>query len=132
VLSRSLEVAATINIPATVAWRLLTDTRAWPQWGPSVRAVEVPARFISAGMRGRVQTTLGFWLPFEITDWAAGSHWSWNVAGIPATGHLVEATGPDSCRVTFTIPAWAPFYIPVCRAALRAIGRLATRVEQCR
>jgi len=93
-----LEVAAAINVPATVAWRLLTDTRAWLQWGPSVRTVEAPARFITAG--------------------------------IPATGHLLEATGPDSCRVTFTIPAWAPFYVPVCRAALRAIGRLATRVEQ--
>ncbi len=82
-----LEVAATINVPATVAWRLLTH-------------------------------------------WAEGSYWSWTVAGISATGHLIEATGPDSCRVTFTIPAWAPFYVPLCRAALRAIGRLATRVEQ--
>jgi uncharacterized protein YndB with AHSA1/START domain len=125
-----LEVTATINAPATVAWRLLTDTHAWPQWGPSVRTVEAPTRFITAGMRGRVQTTLGPWLPFEITDWEEGSHWSWTVAGIPATGHHIEATGPDSCRVTFTIPAWAPFYVPVCRAALRAIGRLATRAEQ--
>jgi len=92
-----LEVSATINAPATVAWRLLTDTHAWPQWGPSIRTVEVPTRVISAG--------------------------------IAATGHLVEATGPDSCEVTFTIPAWAPFYVPVCRAALRAIERLATQAE---
>jgi len=124
-----LEVSATINAPATVAWRLLTDTHAWPQWGPSIRTVEVPTRFISAGVRGRVRTALGPWFSFEINDWEEGRHWSWTVAGIAATGHLVEATGPDSCEVTFKIPAWAPFYVPVCRAALRAIERLATQAE---
>jgi hypothetical protein len=120
-----LEVTATINAPATVAWRLLTDTQAWPQWGPSVRSVEAPTRFITAGMRGRVQTSLGLWLPFAITHWEEGKAWSWTVAGIPATGHLIEATGPDHCRVTFTIPAWAPFYVPVCRIALRRLATLA-------
>ena len=127
-----LNTSAQIHAPATVAWALLTDTRAWPRWGPSVRAVDAPARFITAGTRGRVQTAVGVWLSFEITHWEEGSHWSWTVAGIPATGHLIEATGPDSCRVTFTIPAWAPFYLPVCRAALRAMGRLATPAEQSR
>jgi len=122
-----LNTSAQIHTPAAVAWALLTDTRAWPRWGPSIRAVDAPTRFITAGTRGRVQTAVGVWLPFEITHWEEGSHWSWTVAGIPATGHLIEATGSDSCRVTFTIPAWAPFYLPVCRAALRAIGRLATR-----
>ena len=121
-----LSTSARIPAPAAVAWALLTDTHAWPQWGPSVRAVDTPTRFITAGLRGRVQTTLGPWLPFEITDWEEGSHWSWTVAGIPATGHLVEATGPDRCSVTFTIPAWAPFYVLVCRIALR---RLATQAH---
>ena len=125
-----LSTSAQIHAPAAVAWALLTDTHAWSQWGPSVRAVDAPARFITAGTRGRVQTTLGLWLPFEITDWEEGRAWAWRVGGLPATGHLIEATGPDSCRVTFTIPAWAPFYLPVCRAALRAMGRLAIRAEQ--
>ena len=119
------DVTATIAAPATVAWRLLTDTQAWPRWGPSVRAVDAPARFIAPGMRGRVQTTPGLWLPFEITDWLADRHWAWKVAGIPATGHTVTPTGPEACRVTFTIPAWAPFYVPVCRAALRKLNDLA-------
>ena len=127
-----LNTSAQIHTPAAVAWALLTDTRAWPRWGPRIRAVDAPTHFITAGTRGRVQTAVGVWLPFEITHWEEGSHWSWTVAGIPATGHLIEATGPDSCRVTFTIPAWAPFYPPVCRAALRAIGRLAIRVAQSR
>lgn len=120
-----LEVSATLNAPAPVAWALLTDTHAWPDWGPSVRAVAAPTRVITAGMRGRVQTTVGLWLPFEITDWEQGACWAWRVAGIQATGHRVTPLTTNTCRVAFTIPAWAPFYLPVCRAALRKLNRLA-------
>src|SRR5512139_1214051 len=116
-----LEVATTLDAPATIAWGLLTDTHAWPQWGPSVRAVEAPTRYINAGTRGRVQTTIGLWVPFEITDWEEGRAWAWRVAGVPATGHRVTPLTASSCRVTFTIPTWAPFYAPVCRTALRRI-----------
>jgi len=114
-----------IPVPAAVAWRLLTDTQAWPRWGPSVLAVDAPTRFIGPGMRGRVRTALGLWLPFEITDWQAGRRWGWRVAGLPATGHIVATIGPTRCRVTFTVPAWAPFYVPVCRAALRRLREFA-------
>jgi hypothetical protein len=120
-----LEVIGPINAPATFAWRLLTDTHAWPHWGPSVRAVDAPHRYINAGMRGRVQTTPGLWLPFAITGWEEGRSWAWRVGGVPATGHIVSATGPDTCRITFTIPAWAPFYVPVCRKALTKLAALA-------
>jgi len=121
-----LEVSADIASSAAVAWRLLTDTHAWPQWGPSVRAVDATARFITAGMTGRVQTTPGLWLPFEITDWQQGRAWAWRVAGVPATGHRVAPLTTSSCRVAFTIPRWAPFYVPVCRLALRRLDALAT------
>ncbi len=121
-----LEVAATLNSPAAVAWQLLTDTHTWPEWGPSVRAVAAPTRFITAGTRGRVQTTPGLWLPFAITDWEEGRAWGWRVAGVPATGHRVTPLTTSSCRVAFTIPRWAPFYVPVCRLALRRLEVLAT------
>jgi hypothetical protein len=122
-----LEVAATLDAPAAVAWALLIDTRAWPQWGPSIRAVDAPLRFISAGTRGRVQTTVGLWLPFEVTAWEECRAWAWRVGGVPATGHCVTPMTATSCRVAFTIPRWAPFYIPVCRAALGRIRDLAHR-----
>jgi hypothetical protein len=117
--------SAQIDAPASVAWALLTDTHAWPQWGPSVRAVDAATRFITAGMRGRVQTTPGLWVPFEITDWEEGRYWAWRVGGVAATGHRVTPMTATSCRVAFTIPRWAPFYIPVCRAALGRIRDLA-------
>jgi hypothetical protein len=75
------------------------------------------SNFVASIFRGPVQ--------FEITDWQAGRRWSWRVAGLPATGHVVAAVGPSRCRVTFTVPAWAPFYVPVCRAALRRLRDLA-------
>ena len=107
------EVAATLGIPGAIAWQLLTDTHAWPQWGPSVRAADAPQRFITSGTRGRVQPTPGLWLPFAITDWEEGRAWAWRVAGIPATGHRVTPLTASSCRVAFTIPPWAPIYVPV-------------------
>jgi hypothetical protein len=90
-----------------------------------VRAIDTPARFIAPGMRGRVQTTPGPWLSFEITDWEEGTHWRWRVGGIPATGHRVTPSGLQRCEIDLTIPTWALIYVPVCRLALRRLGALA-------
>ncbi len=119
------ETRKVIDASAAVAWQLLTDTQAWPQWGPSVRAVDCAARFIGPGARGRVRTAAGLWLPFEVTGWEFGRYWSWSVARVPATGHRVVPLGPAACEVAFTVPTWAPFYLPVCSAALRRLGELA-------
>lgn len=120
-----METSSRIPAASSTVWRLLTDTRQWPRWGPSVRAVECRERFIGPDSSGRVRTAVGLWLPFQITDFEKDVAWSWVVAGIPATGHRVQAISPDSCRLTFTVPAWAPFYLPVCAAAIRRIGKLA-------
>ena len=116
-----------LNIPtcAQVAWHLLIDANEWSRWGPSVRAVDTPEWLIGPGMRGRVQTSVGLWLPFEITDWVPGAAWAWRVAGIEATGHRVEPLGPAHCRVSFLVPRWAPLYRPVCMAALHRIAERA-------
>jgi hypothetical protein len=120
-----LRTTARIAAPAPSVWQLLVDTHAWPKWGPSVRAVDAPQRFITAGMHGRVQTAPGLWLHFDITDWEEGRAWAWRVGGIPATGHRVTPATEGSCDVAFTIPSWAPFYVPVCRLALRRLDALA-------
>jgi hypothetical protein len=123
--SMSLQTQLVIPVPAAAAWHLLIDTTLWPRWGPSVRAVDVPARCIGPSMRGRVQTPAGLWLPFQISEWDEGRLWVWRVAGLPATGHRVEPLAPASCCVTFTVPIWAPLYLPVCRIALRRLSTLA-------
>ena len=117
-----------IDAPAERLWTLLTHTARWPDWGPSVRDVRGPA-VIHPGAQGAVRLPLGVWVPFEIerfeADDPACRRWTWRVAGIPATGHRVEALGSARCAVTFTVPGWAPVYLAVCERALRRLERLA-------
>ena len=94
-----------------------------------MRAVDAPHRLIGPGMRGRIQTPPGLWLPFEITAWVSGEAWAWRVAGIEATGHRVEPLGAERCRVSFLVPRWAPLYRPICSRALRKIAERAKAAD---
>ncbi len=115
-------------VPAApeVVWDLLVDTTRWPEWGPSVTAVELDhdGSRIRATSTGRVRTAVGVWVPFRITDFDDARRWSWVVAGIPATTHTVDPA-PGGCRVGFGVPLLAAPYTLVCRVALERIDRLA-------
>ena len=87
--------------------------------------VECVRRFITGGTRGRVRTSIGIWLPFEIRDFVDGRYWSWKVAGIPATGHHVESLGGGRCRLSFVVPWPAAPYLTVCRLACARIRAMA-------
>lgn len=118
------------DVPSTRMWRLITDTRTWPLWGPTVLKVDCADRYIRAGSIGRVCTPLGVWLPFVIGAFKPQSYWDWRVAGVTATGHRVESVGPNRCRLTFTVPAWAFGYGLVCRLALLRIDRCLKQAEK--
>jgi len=121
---RRLVVARDTDTPRAAAWDVLTDTRRWPEWGPSVRAVECDRRRITAGTTGRVRLPGGLWLPFEITD-CEEYRWTWRVARVPATGHRVDPPqGRAGCRVVFELPVPAAGYVPVCARALDRIDAL--------
>jgi hypothetical protein len=124
-MARYVDVAAVVPAPPSAAWRLLTDTRTWPTWGPTIAAVEVSGDepIIGPGAHGTVRTVGGLTLPFRITHVEDGVRWTWRVAGVPATGHRVEPH-PDGCRVVFEVPLLAAPYVAVCRLALRRIRRL--------
>ncbi|MDS0298734.1 SRPBCC family protein [Halogeometricum sp. S1BR25-6] len=125
---RRLVVARMVDAPAPAAWNVLTDTRTWPDWGPSVSAVRGPDR-IGPGATGEVRIAgVGAWVPFEVTEYdEEAMRWTWTVAHVPATGHRVDALGNERCRVAFEVPLFAAAYAPVCRRALPAIARLAER-----
>ena len=125
---RRLVVARDVAAPRDSAWELLTDTERWPEWGPSVRAVECPSRFIQSGTRGRVQLPLGIWLPFEVAT-CEDYRWTWRVARVPATGHRVD-DAPAGCRVCFELPVLATAYAPVCQRALGTIAALLETGEE--
>jgi hypothetical protein len=110
-----------IDSSAANVWNLLVDTQQWPVWGPSVRAVICPDRYIGLHSTGRIQTSLGVWVGFTITDFIEHTYWSWRVAGIPATGHRLEALDSQRCRLIFEIPFIAFPYAYVCKIALTRI-----------
>ncbi len=120
-----LQRAVVIEAPAARVWRLLTEFEEWARWGPSILSVSADAVEAGPGVTGQVRTVVGVRLPFEITDWVPGREWAWKVAGIPATGHLVESLGPSSTRVTFTVPWPAAPYVAVLGIALRRLRRIA-------
>jgi hypothetical protein len=126
---RRIEVSAVLETSPDRAWDLLVDTERWPEWGPSVRAVDASERRIRWGSRGHVTVPGGIDVPFEVTDFdPERRRWGWSVARIPATGHRVDAVpkegtpDPGRCRGVFEVPVLAAGYVPVCRRALERIA----------
>ncbi len=120
-----LRVARRVDAPADAVWDVLVSVAEWPDWGPSVTAVEAPGEGLGPGTRGSVRTVGGLRLPFEVTGFVPGRYWSWKVGGVTATDHLVEPLGPDACRLSFGVPAVAFPYLLVCRVAIGRIARKA-------
>lgn len=120
-----LYTAKDLSIRAEVVWDLLVDTATWPEWGPSVRGVDFEPRYLFDRCRGEVRTVGGVRLPFEVTEFEDGRRWAWEVAGVPATDHVVTPLGEDRCRLAFGAPALAFPYLGVCRLAIARIGSLA-------
>jgi len=114
-----------INAPADRVWDLLTDTNAWPTWGPSVRSATVHGGHLTDGATGTIKTVFGPELSFEITEFELGSQWSWKVAGVTATNHTVQPLDAETCRAGFGVPIVATPYLAVCRWALIRLQRLA-------
>jgi hypothetical protein len=107
-----------------LVWNLITDTTQWPRWGPTVKRVRFPERFIRNGSSGRVLTALGIWLPFDINEYEHACFWSWKVAAIKATGHRIQAIETGGCYLWFEVPMIAAPYALVCQMALGRIENL--------
>ena len=115
-------VSRLFRSPCSQIWQMLTDTAIWPQWGPSLEAVECSDRFIRQGTEGKVKTAVGICVPFIITAYEEGRFWAWKVAGVPATGHRVESQEEGLCKLTFEVPLLAAPYGYICKIALDRIA----------
>ena len=111
-------------VGADTLWAIVTDTRQWALWGPTLKAVRCPHQLIQRGSRGHVLTIAGLWLPFAVDQYHHRQSWYWRVAGIAATGHEVAAGKAGKARLIFWVPAWAWPYTLVCWWALQRIQRL--------
>jgi hypothetical protein len=122
-LTRShVSISRIVHTPIQNAWDLLTDTRKWHHWGPTVIAAESSERYISKGSKGRVQIPGGNWLQFVVTEYEHCHYWNWRVASVKATGHRVESLDADNCRITFALPIFGAPYVIVCWIALRRMA----------
>jgi hypothetical protein len=124
-IAMMLAVDRLIAAPSSAAWNVLVDLDAWPQWGPTVSGARLdsPHTELSLGATGVVRTSLGFGVPFVVTEFEPGRHWAWKVAGIPATSHRVQPVGRRT-RVSISVPWWATGYLAVCSIALRRIDAM--------
>jgi hypothetical protein len=121
--SRRIEVSRELPVSAGRAWSLPTNTRRWPDRGPSVRGVDCTDREIRAGATGTVETG-GLEVSFEVVA-CDPYRWTWRVARTPATGHRVDPLGENRCRVVFEVPLLVAGCVPVCRRALDRIAEIA-------
>ena len=119
-----ISVGKSYPVSPLIVWEIITDTRLWPRWGPTVKKVHLSKRFIRIGSRGKVLTFLGVWLPFVIDEYEHESFWSWKVATIKATGHRVQASENGGSNLWFEIPMIAAPYAVVCQMALSRIENL--------
>lgn len=115
------EIGHTLHSSSEDVWDLITDTARWPEWGPSVIAVDCVDGHIRKGSQGRVRVPPGIWLPFVISDFDDKRYWSWDIWGIHATGHRVEPLDEGRCNIFFTVPTLAVPYLFICWIAIRRI-----------
>ncbi len=125
-----IEVGLTVEVPSDAVWDILVDTARWPEWGPTVRAVACPDRFLTPRSRGRIRTVLGFSVPFVVLRFEPGKAWSWSINGIPATTHTVERLGPRRSRLFFGVPIPAFPYLAVCLVAIWRIAALVSKEKE--
>lgn len=104
---------------------LLFAVEHWTEWGPFLTDVDYDYETVRANTEGSVQLLGGIWFPFRVEE-VSDTFWRWSVAGLvpPADGHRVEQTEDRGVEVSFELPLWAPFYLPVCALALRSIRRM--------
>lgn len=119
-----LVIGLSVDCKTEDAWQVLTDTRLWPEWGPSVKLVDCRQRRIGPGSAGKIKTSLGIWVPFTITEYRDQKFWAWRIGRFRATGHRLEKSDENCCTIAFDMPWWAAPYLAVCLVALRRIRRL--------
>ncbi len=124
ITTTKLSVGKRYPIAPLVGWDMITDTTKWPQWGPTVKKVDYPPRYICKGATGKVLTTLNVWLPFHIIDFEPTRFWIWKVASVNATGHRIQTVKTGSCDLWFEVPIIAAPYALICQMALTRIDRL--------
>ena len=122
-------VRRTISEPSHKVWEILTNTKYWPIWGPSIQSVAPSDTKIILGTQGSVKTILGFHVTFVITKFKEQNVWDWDTCGLPVTGHTIRPINSQCTEVIFDLPVLLAPYALFCWIALRKINRHASEVD---
>jgi hypothetical protein len=125
--NKRFSVCKVLSASPETVWDIITDTRLWPVWGPSLLNVDCNDRYIQLGSEGRVKTLFFCWLPFTVTKFSHMQFWAWNIGPVKATGHTLTQKSGMSCELCFDMAWWAVIYIPVCWLALVKIDNIITK-----
>jgi uncharacterized membrane protein len=127
-----MDAKPTIDIarPAERIWPVMIDVERWPEWTPTVTSVELlDGRPLRVGSRARIRQPRLPVAVWTVTALEPGRYFEWQsvVPGLKSeAGHRVEATGPQTARVTLTF-SWTGWLAPLIRLVY---GRLARRYVQ--
>lgn len=105
------EAVQDVAAPAATAWSIYRDVERWPEWTDSVTSVELLDGPLRIGARARVRQPRLPVAEWQVTDLDDGRRFEWvsKALGVRTTGiHVVEETGPDSCRVTAALTQQGP------------------------
>ncbi len=97
-------VTENIAAPAARVWAPLRNVLAWPEWLPTVTSVTpLGVSNLEIGARFRVLQPKLRPAIWEVVSVRKGEGFVWQ-AGSPAlamrAGHVVEPTGPETCKLT--------------------------------
>jgi hypothetical protein len=120
-----MKYVRTIDIPASAAatWAVVEDVVAYPHWAPTFQAVELEGP-MRVGTRARITQPRRGTATFRIQVLEPGRRFQWGAGRavwVQSADHVVEPTGPASCRVTLTFEMTGLLGEPAARLAVRAV-----------
>lgn len=100
---RTYEAFASISAPPDEVWRVLSDVVAWPDWLPTVTAVEaLDSRPLRLGSRFVVRQPKLRPATWAVTEMHPPNHFVWiaRSPGVVMTAqHVVARQAPSACRL---------------------------------
>jgi len=128
------DVERTIDIARSVekVWTIMTDVERWPEWTASVTRVELLGSGpLTVGSRVRIRQPrlpVAVWT-VTVFDTHRGFEWKSAAPGLTTVaGHRIDATGPDSARVTLSL-AWSGLLAPLLRLLYANLSRRYVELE---
>ncbi len=117
-----------VDVPASAeaTWQVLEDVESWPTWAPTFEEV-VLAGPLAVGTPVTIKQPGRSRSHWQIQAVEPGRSFRWGSQGALVdqwADHVVEATGPDRCRVTLTFWMSGPLGELAALLAGRAIRRM--------